>query len=121
VVLNQAEGRILYRFQARDLHLVMAPPAPGAAVRFRVLIDGQPPGAAHGADVDDQGNGTLSRPRLYQPGPVSQRTFEVAFWTRRPGLRRHLRLGQNGSERGCDEDHGRVASYGGGAGARPVG
>jgi thiol-disulfide isomerase/thioredoxin len=89
VVLNQAEGRILYRFQARDLHLVMTPPATGSPVRFRVRLDGQPPGAAHGADVDDQGNGTLTQPRLYQlvrqPGPVSQRTFEVAFLD--PGVR----------------------------------
>jgi thiol-disulfide isomerase/thioredoxin len=83
IVLNQAGGRILYRFHARDLHLVMAPPARGTPVRFRVLIDSQPPGPAHGTDVDDQGNGTLTQPRLYQlirqPGPVSERTFEIAF------------------------------------------
>jgi thiol-disulfide isomerase/thioredoxin len=83
VVGNQAEGRILYQFQARDLHLVMAPPAPGTSVRFRVALDGQPPGAAHGADVDDQGNGTLTQPRLYQllrqPGPISDRSFEITF------------------------------------------
>jgi hypothetical protein len=52
-------------------------------VRFHVLIDGQPPGAAHGADVDDQGNGTVTEPRLYQlvrqPGPVGDRTFEITF------------------------------------------
>ena len=83
IVLNQAGGRILYRFQARDLHLVMAPPAPGTPVRFRVLLDGQPPDAAHGSDVDDQGNGTLTDPRLYQlirqPGPISECTFEITF------------------------------------------
>ena len=56
IVLNQAGGRIAYRFHARDLHLVMAPPAPEASIRFRVQIDGEPPGAAHGTDVDDQGN-----------------------------------------------------------------
>jgi thiol-disulfide isomerase/thioredoxin len=82
-LLNQAGGRILYRFHARDLHLVMAPPAPGTPVRFRVALDGQPPGAGHGADVDDQGHGTLTEPRLYQlvrqPGPVAERTFEVTF------------------------------------------
>jgi hypothetical protein len=82
-VLNQADGQIVYRFHARDLHLVMAPPARGTPVRFRVLIDGLPPGTGHGADVDDQGNGTLTEPRLYQlvrqPGSVSERTFEVAF------------------------------------------
>ncbi len=83
IVLNQAEGRILYRFHARDLHLVMGPVARGAPVRFRVRIDGLPPGAAHGTDVDDQGNGTVTEPRLYQlirqPGPASERTFEITF------------------------------------------
>jgi thiol-disulfide isomerase/thioredoxin len=83
IVLNQADGRIAYRFHARDLHLVMAPPARGTPVRFRVLLDGQPPGAAHGVDVDDQGNGTLTDPRLHQlirqPGPVTDRAFEITF------------------------------------------
>jgi thiol-disulfide isomerase/thioredoxin len=83
IVLNQAGGRILYRFHARDLHLVMAPATPAGPVRFRVGLDGQPPGAAHGADVDEQGNGTLTDPRLYQlirqSGPVTERTFEVTF------------------------------------------
>jgi thiol-disulfide isomerase/thioredoxin len=88
IVLNEPDGRIVYRFQARDLHLVMAPPAPGTSVRFQVLLDGQPPAAAHGTDVDDQGNGTLTEPRLYQlirqPDPVGERTFEVTF--RDPGV-----------------------------------
>jgi thiol-disulfide isomerase/thioredoxin len=83
IVLHQPEGRIVYRFHARDLHLVMGAAAPGTSVRFRVLIDGQPPGAAHGTDVDDQGNGTVTEPRLYQlirqPDPVGERTFEVSF------------------------------------------
>jgi thiol-disulfide isomerase/thioredoxin len=83
VVLNQAGGRILYRFSARDLHLVMAPPARGTPVRFRVHLDGQPPGPAHGSDVDDQGNGILTQPRLYQlirqPGPITDHTFEATF------------------------------------------
>jgi hypothetical protein len=82
-VLHQAEGRIAYRFHARDLHLVMGPAAPGTPVRFHVRLDGQPPGAAHGTDIDDQGNGTLTGPRLYQlvrqPGPVTERTFEITF------------------------------------------
>jgi hypothetical protein len=83
IVLHQAEGRIAYRFHARDLHLVMAPTAPGGPIRFRVLVDGQAPGAAHGTDVDGQGNGTVTQPRLYQlirqPGPVTDRTFEITF------------------------------------------
>jgi thiol-disulfide isomerase/thioredoxin len=83
IVLNEAEGRIGYRFHARDLHLVMGPATPETPVRFRVLLDGQPPGAAHGGDVDDQGNGAVIDPRLYQlvrqPGPVTERTFEATF------------------------------------------
>jgi thiol-disulfide isomerase/thioredoxin len=83
IVLNKANGRIAYRFHARDLHLVMGPAAPGTSVRFRVLIDGQPPGAAHGVDVDDQGKGTVTEPRMYQlirqPGPILDRQFEIEF------------------------------------------
>jgi thiol-disulfide isomerase/thioredoxin len=83
IVLNAADGRIVYRFHARDLHVVMGPAAPGTPVRFRVRLDGQPPGAGHGGDVDDQGHGTVTAPRLYQllrqPGPVTERTFEITF------------------------------------------
>ena len=83
IVGNQAEGRIAYRFHARDLHLVMAPATPGTSIAFQARIDGQPPGAAHGADVDDQGNGRVTEPRLYQlirqPGPIAERTFEITF------------------------------------------
>jgi len=82
-VLNEANGRIAYRFHARDLHLVMGPAARGTSVRCRVLVDGQPPGAAHGIDVDDQGNGTVTEQRLYQlirqRGPVTEHTFEITF------------------------------------------
>jgi hypothetical protein len=83
VTLNEAGGQVAYRFHARDLHLVMGPEAPGAPVRFRVRIDGQPPAAAHGADIDEGGNGTLAEQRLHQlirqPGPVTDRTFEITF------------------------------------------
>ncbi len=82
-VLNKANGRIAYRFHARDLHLVMGPVARGTSVRFRVRIDGQPPGPAHGIDVDDQGNGTVTEQRLYQlirqPKPIADRQFEIEF------------------------------------------
>jgi thiol-disulfide isomerase/thioredoxin len=82
-VLNEANGRIAHRFQARDLHLVMGPPARGTSVRFRVLIDGRPPGAAHEIDVDDGGNGTATDQRLYQlirqPKPIADRQFEIEF------------------------------------------
>jgi hypothetical protein len=81
--LNKPNGRIAYRFHARDLHLVMGPTASGTSVRFRVMIDGQPPGAAHGTDVDEQGNGTVTEQRLYQlirqPKPIADRQFEIEF------------------------------------------
>jgi thiol-disulfide isomerase/thioredoxin len=81
--LTKAHGRIAYRFHARDLHLVMGPAVRATAVRFRVLIDGQPPGAAHGIDVDDQGYGTVTEQRLYQlirqPKPIADRQFEIEF------------------------------------------
>jgi thiol-disulfide isomerase/thioredoxin len=82
-VLNKADGRIIYRFHARDLNLVMSPGAPGSSVRFRVLIDGQPPGLAHGIDVDESGYGTVSEPQTYQlirqPQPILDREFEIEF------------------------------------------
>ena len=82
-VLNKANGHIVYNFHGRDLHLVMGPAAPGTSVRFRVLIDGQPPGAAHGVDADEQGNGSVTEPRMYQlirqPGPIIDRQFEIEF------------------------------------------
>jgi thiol-disulfide isomerase/thioredoxin len=82
-VSREAHGRLSYRFHARDLNLVMAPPKPGARVPFRVLLDGKSPGAAHGGDTDAQGNGSLSEPRLYQlirrPDEVVDGTFEITF------------------------------------------
>src|SRR3954465_6257111 len=83
VVLNKPNGRIAYRFHARDVNLVMGPASRGKSVRFRVLIDGKPPGSAHGADSDSQGNGTVSEQRLYQlirqPGSIGDRLFEIEF------------------------------------------
>jgi thioredoxin family protein len=82
-VLNKAGGRIVYRFHARDLHLVMGPATRGTFVRFRMLIDGLPPGEAHGIDVDEQGNGVVTQQRLYQlirqPEPIADRQFEIEF------------------------------------------
>ena len=83
IVLNKADGRIAYCFHARDLNLVMGPAARGASVRFRVVIDRKPPGAAHGIDVDDRGNGRVAEQRLYQlirqPKPIADRQFEIEF------------------------------------------
>lgn len=81
--LNQANGRIAFRFHARDVNLVMGPAKPGTSLRFRVLIDGQPAGAVHGFDVDGQGNGTLSEQRMHQlirqTKPIADRLFEIEF------------------------------------------
>ena len=82
-VLSSPNGRIVYRFHARDLHLVMGPQRRESPIRFRVSIDGQPPAGAHGLDVDDRGNGTVVDQRLYQlirqPKPIVDRTFEIEF------------------------------------------
>ena len=83
VALNQPNGRIAYRFHARDLHLVMGPARRGTSVRFRVLLDGQAPGASHGVDVDAEGTGEVAEQRMYQlirqPKPIVDRQFEIEF------------------------------------------
>jgi thiol-disulfide isomerase/thioredoxin len=80
---GSSRGRIAYRFHARDVHLIMGPARRGASVPFRVLIDGRPPGPAHGLDVDDQGHGAVTEQRTYhlirQPGSIADRTFEIEF------------------------------------------
>lgn len=82
VRLREAGGGIAIRFQARDAHLVLGPPARGP-IPFRVLLDGLPPGQAHGVDVDEQGHGVLDNGRLYQlvreRNTVHERTLEVRF------------------------------------------
>ncbi len=92
VVLNQAGGRIAFRFHARDVNLVLRQREQGTAALFRVLVDGEPPGGAHGLDVDEQGHGTLRQPRLYQlvrePGSIGDRTFEITFLA--PGVEAYV-------------------------------
>ena len=82
-VLHEAPGRIALRFQARDVNLVMSPAERGTSAPFRVLLDGAPPGAAHGFDVDPEGNGNLADQRLYQlirqQGPIAERLVEIEF------------------------------------------
>jgi thiol-disulfide isomerase/thioredoxin len=82
-VLHEPGGSITYRFHARDLNLVLAAADGAGPVRFRVLLDGDAPGAAHGSDVDEDGNGTLSEPRLYglirQAARIEDRIFEITF------------------------------------------
>ncbi len=77
------DARIVFRFHARDLHLVLGPGAGGKPVRFRVSVDGHAPGAAHGVDTDAQGNGVVKEHRLYQlirqNAPIADHTFVIEF------------------------------------------
>jgi thiol-disulfide isomerase/thioredoxin len=82
-VLNEKGGSIVYRFHARDLHLVLGPGPDGKPVRFRIAIDGMAPGASHGTDVDAGGQGIVTGQRLYQlirqSGDIVDHTFEIEF------------------------------------------
>jgi cytochrome c biogenesis protein CcdA/thiol-disulfide isomerase/thioredoxin len=83
VTLNEAKGSIVYRFHARDLHLVLGPGKDGKPVRLRVTIDGAAPGNDHGTDVAADGTGTITGQRLYQlvrqSGAIADRTFSIEF------------------------------------------
>ena len=82
-VLNEPNGKIVYRFHARDVNLIMGVPPGSQPVRFTVTVDGKPPGDAHGTDVDAQGNGTASRQRTYQlvreQSRITDREVEIQF------------------------------------------
>jgi hypothetical protein len=82
-VLSDPGGRIAFRFQGRDVNLVMGPAKRGTAIPFRVLLDGEPATPAHGTDVDAGGKGTVNEQRTYQllrqSAPISERTFEIEF------------------------------------------
>jgi thiol-disulfide isomerase/thioredoxin len=82
-VANKANGKVTFRFRARDVHLVMSPAMRGSRLRYRVTIDGQPPAASHGVDIDAEGYGTLDQPRMYQllrqAGPIADRQIEIEF------------------------------------------
>ena len=81
--LAEPGGRIAFRFQARDVNLVMGPARRGTAIRFRVSIDGQPATASHGSDVGADGSGSVTEQRTYQlirqPSSIAERTFEIEF------------------------------------------
>ena len=82
-VATGVHATIVFRFRARDLHLVLAPGADGKPVRFRVTLDGHAPGNDHGVDVQPDGSGTVVDQRLYQllrqNGPVAEHTFAIEF------------------------------------------
>jgi thiol-disulfide isomerase/thioredoxin len=81
--LNETGGRVIFRFHARDVNLILGPAKPGATIRFRISIDGKAPGAAHGIDADDRGNGVATGQRMYQlvrqPGPIADREISIEF------------------------------------------
>jgi thiol-disulfide isomerase/thioredoxin len=83
VLLNEPNGRLVYRFHARDVNLIMGVPPGSRPVRFTVKVDGKLPASAHGTDIDEQGNGTVSRQRTYQlvrqQGRITDREFEIQF------------------------------------------
>jgi thiol-disulfide isomerase/thioredoxin len=82
-VVQVAPAKIVFRFHARDLHLVLAPTKDGKPVRFRVMLDGNAPGDNHGADAAPDGTGEIREPRLYQlirqKDRIEDRTFEIEF------------------------------------------
>lgn len=82
-VLNRAPGKIVFRFYARDLHLVLGPAPDDKPVRFRVQLNGAPPGLDHGVDIDSAGNGVVREQRLYQlirqSTDVQEQTFTIEF------------------------------------------
>lgn len=92
VLMNRAGGGIAFRFHARDVHLVLRPRERGTSVPFRVLVDGEPPGDAHGLDVDEEGHGMVAQARLHQlvrqPGSITDRTFEITFLA--PGIEAYV-------------------------------
>jgi thiol-disulfide isomerase/thioredoxin len=91
-VLDAARGSIAFCFEGRDLNLVMTPEGAAGSVPFEVRLDGEPPGADRGLDVNEAGEGEITEPRMYQlvrqRGPVRRRTFEIMF--RDPGVRAYV-------------------------------
>jgi hypothetical protein len=82
-MLDSAPGRIVFRFRARDLHMVLGPAENGKPIRFRIRIDGAAPGDDHGIDVHSNGEGTVTEERLYQlvrqSRDAGERTFDIEF------------------------------------------
>ncbi|MFA6247696.1 MAG: thioredoxin family protein [Mucilaginibacter sp.] len=85
VLLTGKQGKLIYRFHARDLNLIIGPAGKGKTIKFRITINGDIPGASHGLDTDENGNGTMTEPRMYQlirqQGPIIDRDFQIEFLT----------------------------------------
>ena len=81
--LQAPNGKIVFRFHARDLHMVLGQSEPNKSIHYSVKLDGEPPGENHGVDTSTLGSGEVNQPRLYQlirqKGPVADRTFEIEF------------------------------------------
>ncbi len=81
--LESAPGKIVFRFHARDVHMVLGPPKNRTAVRFKVTLNGAAPAGNHGSDSAADGTGALQQPRMYQlirqKGPVQDSAFEIEF------------------------------------------
>lgn len=83
ITLNKPNGRITYRFHARDLHLVLGPQEQGKQIRFKVTLDGKEPGEMHGSDISASGEGVVTDQRLYQlirqPDAGGEHSFTIEF------------------------------------------
>jgi hypothetical protein len=81
--LEDAPGKIVFRFHARDVHMVLGPTTAGKPIRFVVKLDGAAPGSDSGLDSTRDGSGEVLEPRLYQlirqKGHIQDRTFEIEF------------------------------------------
>ena len=81
--LVKGPGKIVYRFHARDVNLIMGPAAPGTSIKYRVTVDGRPPVTSHGLDIDSEGHGEVREQRMYQlirqPGTIADREIQIEF------------------------------------------
>jgi hypothetical protein len=98
-------ARIAFRFQARDLNLVMGPTSRGASIPFRCFLDGVPASTHHGVDLGSDGSGVLTEQRTYQlirqNGPIMDHLFEIEFLGRVGGVLLHVRLTRRDDNRGA--------------------
>ena len=92
-MLNRADGRIAFRFHARDVNLVLGLRVPGASVPFRVLVDGEGLQAMRTdststttATERSPNSGSISWSR--ERGSITDRTLEIIFLA--PGVEAYV-------------------------------
>jgi thiol-disulfide isomerase/thioredoxin len=82
-VSERPGDKIIFRFHARDLHMVLGPSIPGKSIRYSVRLDGGELGINHGVDSKPDGSGEVRESRLYQlvrqKDRVIDLTFEIEF------------------------------------------